>query len=253
MTAEFELKSRRQFLAMQPLLEKWRLGKASGPARERFLQLIGPGWAAENIALDYAGEITGLSDSMKNQYRQLRENHLAAVGWWYEKALRLEPLTSADLAHLHQRLFAGVDPAAGKYRQEKFPSQAGQSECSIEAELIPGLLENAMGWFESESFQQIHEIEKTALVLIRLMDLLPFVKGNGIAARVFSSYYLLRSGYPPALIPSSLASQYAVAIQNALHYDTQGIIDLIAQAVTNGLADCVGQTKLANPFRIIEN
>ncbi len=253
MTAEFELKSRRQFLAMQPLLKKWESEKASGPARERFLQLIGPGWATENIALDYGGEITGMQESMKNQYRRLMENHQDAGIWWYAKANGKEPLQSADLARLHERLFAGVDPTAGKFREEKIPSHSGQSEFSIEAELIPALLENSLGWFTSESFQQIHEIEKTALVLIRLMDLLPFAKGNGIVARVFSSYYLLRSGYPPALIPSSLTSQYAMAIQNALHYDTQGIIDLIAQAVTNALAYCVGQPRPTDPFQIMEN
>lgn len=253
MTAEFELKSRRQFLTIHPLLERWKLEEASGPARERFLQLIGPGWAAESIALDYGCEISGLQDATKEHYRQLMENHQNATVWWYAKASGKEPLKCTDLAQLHERLFAGVDPAAGRFRQEVVPPHSRRSELSIEEELIPALLENALGWFESDSFQQIHEIEKTALVLIRLMDLLPFAEGNGITARVFSNFYLLRSGYPPALIPSSLTSQYAVAIQNALHFDTQGIIDLIAQAVANTLAYCIGRPRQDNPLQILEH
>jgi Fic family protein len=90
-------------------------------------------------------------------------------------------------------------------------------------------------------------------VLIRLLDLLPFGRGNGITARIYSNYFLLRSGYPPAVISGSLASQYAGAIQNALHYDTQGIIDLINQATMMSMAFCLGEPELVNPFRILES
>ena len=98
-----------------------------------------------------------------------------------------------------------------------------------------------MEWFRAESFQQMHEIEKAALVLAKLLDIHPFEEASGKTIRLFSSFYLLKAGYPPAIIPPSQSSEYESAIQSAFHFHTQPIIDLLTEAVSRGLAYCLDE------------
>ncbi len=82
-----------------------------------------------------------------------------------------------------------------------------------EAELVGPVIDNALGWFQSESFAQMHEVEKSALMLIKLLDVQPFDDANGRTLRLFSNFFLLKAGYPPAVIPASQASEYALALK----------------------------------------
>jgi fido (protein-threonine AMPylation protein) len=69
----------------------------------------------------------------------------------------------------------------------------------------------------------------------------PFEEGNGKTLRLFSNFFLIKSGYPPAVIPASQASQYAVAIRSSLRFDTQPIIDVIADSTDRSLRWCLGE------------
>jgi len=96
-------------------------------------------------------------------------------------------------------------------------------------------------WFNSDSFHEMHEVEKTALILIKLIDIWPFEEGNGRTLRLFANFFLLKSGYPPAIIPSDKAPQYAAAIQNSFRFHTQPLIDLLTEAVLQGLRYCLAE------------
>ena len=96
--------------------------------------------------------------------------------------------------------------------------------------------------FSPKVLLAMHEVEKSALMLIKLLDVQPFDEANGRTLRLFSNFFLLKAGYPPAIIPASQADQYAVAIQRSLGFDTQPIIDLIAEADGSGSAVVSGRT-----------
>jgi Fic family protein len=149
-------------------------------------------------------------------------------------------LSGADLLELHRVLLSGVHPRAGAFRRQDATPLA-QGHEPIEAELVGPVVDNALGWFQSESFAQMHEVEKSALMLIKLMDIQPFDEANGRTLRLFSNFFLLKAGYPPAIIPASQADHYALAIQCSLGFDTQPIINLIAEGTDRSLRWCLGE------------
>jgi len=107
--------------------------------------------------------------------------------------------------------------------------------------LVPDLVENALDWFRTESFHQMHEVEKMALMLAKLVDIHPFEEANGRTIRLVSNFYLLKAGYPPAVISASRASEYAIAIRSAMCFHTQPIIDLLTEALHQALAFCLNE------------
>ena len=122
-----------------------------------------------------------------------------------------------------------------------------------EAELVGPVIDNALGWFQSESFAQMHEVEKSALMLIKLLDVQPFDEANGRTLRLFSNFFLLKAGYPPAIIPASQASEYALAVQSALRFDTQPIIDVIADATDRSLRWCLGEPPAPPKLKVLSH
>jgi Fic family protein len=210
-------------------------------AQARFEQLIGIDWARQNCQLEFLvehahpkGEALMPLDDFQLQC------HVAAVQTLLRLAGEKEFLSGADLLELHRVLLSEVHPRAGTFRQLDAPPLV-QGHDPIEAELVGPVVDNALGWFQSESFAEMHEVEKSALMLIKLTDVQPFDEANGRTLRLFSNFFLLKAGYPPAVIPASQASPYALAIQRSLVFDTQPIIDLIAEGTDRSLRWCLGE------------
>lgn len=62
---------------------------------------------------------------------------------------------------------------------------------------------------------QIHPVELAALAHRKLMDIHPFVDGNGRTARLLMNLILVRNGYCIISIPPILRYDYIVALQKA--------------------------------------
>jgi len=237
---KFELRTRHQFGGLIERRDRWVRMKDQPEARARFEQLTGPDWARQNYELDAISDATFWQTETLDPSRASQlQCHIAAVQTLLRLADEKEFLSGDDLQELHRILLSAVHPRAGEYRQQNATPLA-QGHEPTEAELVAPVIDNALGWFQSESFAEMHEVEKSALMLIKLMDVQPFDEANGRTLRLFSNFFLLRAGYPPAVIPASQASQYAHAIQRSLHFDTQPIIDLIADAADWSLRRCLG-------------
>ncbi len=141
---------------------------------------------------------------------------------------------------LHHLLVTGKAEGTTRFRETEIePICAGHEP--IESVLVPDVVENALEWFTAESFHQMHEVEKTALMLAKLIDIHPFAEANGSTIRLFSNFYLLKAGYPPAVISASRASEYAIAIQRAFHLHTQPVIDLLTESAHQALSFCLDE------------
>jgi fido (protein-threonine AMPylation protein) len=250
MSADFPLKSRGQFLPLQHLREKWELHAQMGSEKQRYHLLTGEHWARANLEL----ECTGNSDQPvfgKEKLAGLLINHQEATCWWIKRVHQVGIPTPEDLVELHRRMFRSIFAEAGAIRGDQ-DSVLSEQSSPPEATIIPGLLEMTFEWLSTASFQEIHEIEKSALLLIRLLDITPFFRGNGMVSRVFSSFYLLKSGFPPFIIPVSMAEQYHEAVQRAFRLETQKLINLLVATTEQGIASCLGDTRQGTPFPILE-
>lgn len=253
MTERFELRTRHQFAGLIERRDRWLLMKDHPDARARFEQLTGLDWAQHNYGLD-AGSDAALwqAATLDASCIYKLQAHIAAVQTLLRLADEKEFLTADDLLELHRALLSDVHPEAGQFRQQDAAPLAPGHE-PTEAELVRPVIDNALGWFQSESFAQMHEVEKSALMLIKLLDVQPFDEANGKTVRLFSNFFLLKAGYPPAVIPASQASEYTVAVQGALRFDTQPIIDLIADATDRSLRWCLGEPPAPPKLKVLSH
>ena len=251
MAERFELRTRHQFAGLIERRDRWILIRDEPDPRSRFEQLTGPEWARQNYGLESLAETALRKDESQDSLHDLQlQHHIAAVQTLLSLANEKEFLVGDDLLELHRVLVSGVHDRAGEFRQQEATPLARGHE-PTDPELVAPVVDNALGWFQSESFAQMHEVEKSALMLIKLMDLQPFDEGNGLTLRLFSNFFLLKAGYPPAIIPASQALQYVLAIQRSLGFDTQPIIDLIADATDKSLRWCLGEPPAPPELKVL--
>ncbi len=242
MAEDFEFKTRHQF---HPLIEKknrWIEIQDHEVPKKRFAQLLGPQWAYENWALHdtLRPETWSNHSTDPNREEQLKWHHLAArriYGWAHGS----DSLSTANFLELHHLLVTGNTRGVSKFRENDIKSICEGHE-PMEAVLVPEVVENAMDWFSAESFHQMHEVEKAALMLAKLIDIHPFEEANGITIRLTSSFYLLQAGYPPAVLSGSKAGEYAIAIENAIRFHTQPLINLLTDSVYQALTFCLDES-----------
>ena len=252
MAEKFELRTRHQFAGLIERRDRWVLMRDQPEPRARFEQLTGLEWARQNYSLESLAEAAlrnreSPGDSLLESQLQC---HLAAVQTLLCFAEEKEFLSGSDLLELHRVLTSGVHPRAGEFRQQDATPLAPGHE-PTDPDLVPPVVDNALSWFQSDSFAAMHEVEKSALMLIKLVDVQPFDEANGRTLRLFSNFFLLKADYPPAIIPASQADQYAVAIQRSLGFDTQPIIDLIAEATDRGLRWCLGDPPAPPKLKVL--
>jgi Fic family protein len=241
MAGIIELRTKHQFAGLVERRDRLSDFKDDAGHQDRFTELIGPRWARENCVLDEIGETSLWLQESLDEKRILQLNrHIGAAQWLSNCSRNQASLSCPDLLELHRRLLEGVHPRAGHFRESEIRS-FGEGHEPIEAELVPWVIENALQWFNSDSFHEMHEVEKTALMLMKMVDIFPFEEGNGRTLRLFANFFLLKTGYPPAIIPSARAGQYAAAIQNSFRFHTQPLIDLLTEAVLQGLQYCLAE------------
>jgi fido (protein-threonine AMPylation protein) len=247
----FELRTRHQFAGLIERRDRWILIRDQPGPQARFEQLTGLEWARQNYGLEsLASPAPRKNESLDSLHDSRLRQHIAAVQTLLNLANDKESLFGDDLLHLHRVLVSGVHDGAGEFRQrDTTPLVPGHEP--TEPELVAPVVDNALGWFRSDSFAQMHEVEKSALMLTKLMDIQPFDEANGQTLRLFSNFFLLKAGYPPAIIPASQADQYALAIQRSLSFDTQPIIDLITDATDRSLRLCLGEPPAPPKLKVL--
>lgn len=248
----FELKTRRLFAGIIDQRDRWKQRQASAGATVSFEQLTGDLWAGHNCALDEPGQGTGPEpESRQTERRRQLECHVKASRWLLEKSRPNTLPTAADLRRLHARLMGQPAGRLSDYRQAPAaPLLEGHDP--TEREMVPHLVENALQWCRADSFGEMHEVEQAALVLLKLTDIQPFDRHNGKTLRLFSNFFLLRAGYPPAVIRSELAGRYMLALQKALCYETGPLVELLTDSVAFSLGYCLGEAPSPPPFVVLD-
>ena len=248
----FELKTRRQFAGIIDQRDRWKQRQNSAGAVPVFDRLTGDTWARNNCALEESGQTSSPEPEAWQAANQLQmECHLNACRWFLERARRETAPAPADLRQLHSRLIGRPASRLSGYRQAPAaPLLEGHDP--PDWELVPHLVENALEWCQADSFGEMHEVEQAALVLLKLTDIQPFDRHNGKTLRLFSNFFLLRAGYPPAVIRSELAGRYALALQKALCFETGPLVELLTESVAFSLGYCLGETPSCSPFVVLD-
>ncbi len=250
MSPGFSLKSRVQFQDLDKKRDQWVSVKSQPCAQLLFGELIRSRWGRQNCALDDPGN-PGLwhADILDGDRAQQLDYHWRAARRLISLAQTKRHLSLQDLLELHGLMLSG-NPEQGKFRNTWIESLMDNHQ-PTEFELLPEIVANALEWFGSDSFHEIHEVEQEALFLAKLLDILPFQQENGRTLRLAANFFLLRAEFPPAVIASSRADQYCSAIEHGLRLETQPLVDLLAGSLLESLQYCLGETAPASAFQIL--
>lgn len=125
-----------------------------------------------------------------------------------------EPLTEWQINNIHQLILKGIDDVyAGCYRdQQVFISGA------VHVQPAPLFLKEKMQelieWHNGIA-QDLHPVERAAMLHVIFVRIHPFVDGNGRTSRLLLNLDLMKAGFPPIIIKAENRLAYYDALDNA--------------------------------------
>lgn len=140
-------------------------------------------------------------------------------------------ITEDTIKRLHQLFYQKVDAdKAGRYRSiQVFIS--GTDYIPSSAEDVPQLMGHMVDQIRS-SRTTLHPIELAAMAHKRLVDIHPFVDGNGRIARLLMNLILVNAGYGVVSIPPIWRNDYINALSASRRLnDMESFSKLIAECV----------------------
>jgi Fic family protein len=166
--------------------------------------------------------------------RSLRE-HLEAIN--HREAIRfLETLVNeddilreTDIKSLHSLILRGIDDTnAGIYRNVNVRI-SGARHMPPDFLHVPELMHAFATWCQAEA-AALHPVERAARVHSDFVKIHPFVDGNGRTSRLLMNLELLKSGFPPVVLPVERRLAYYEALDRAhVNEDFQPFVSLITE------------------------
>lgn len=141
-------------------------------------------------------------------------------------------ITEKMIRKLHELFYHLIDQnEAGQYRHERV-FITGTEYVPPAPEEVPEAMERFVS--EINRMSMLHPIEWAALAHMGIVDIHPFVDGNGRTARLIMNMILIHTGYGPAIIPPVRRGDYIDVLrvaQRENNPDTAPFISLIAECV----------------------
>lgn len=158
----------------------------------------------------------------KNKYLSIGKS-FSSISYLFD--LIKEDFVSLDIILMHELLMDD-----GKYREtEIFIELDDKSQKVITAEGITYKIEDLIKWYYSVNKDK--EISPTILATFFhyfLLEIHPFLDGNGRISRLFLNLILLKDGLFPIVIPNEKRKDYYSALVKANNGNYDQIIDLVA-------------------------
>ena len=233
--AERILEKRRRLGALRPV-PKAALEKL----RERFeLEWTYNSNAIEGNTLTLRETMLVLREGLTIGGKSMREhlevtNHKAAIDFVYN-LLKKKYISEMDVLEIHALILDRIDPYnAGFYRHERVRI-SGSDYSPPSPEKVPRLVTEFVKSFKTEPEELLDSIEFSAVAHFTLVDIHPFIDGNGRAARLLMNLFLMRHGFPPAVILRVDRPRYYSALDAAHKGDLQPFVELVARSVERSL------------------
>ena len=141
-------------------------------------------------------------------------NHKEAILYVEDIVRKNEDFSQWQIKNIHGLVLKGINyEYAGRYRNEKVII-AGATHIPPEPMMIKEHMDNLMDWYNNEA-QNMHPIERSALLHVIFVGIHPFVDGNGRTSRLLLNLELMKEGYPPVIIRNENRIRYYNALDKA--------------------------------------
>lgn len=164
------------------------------------------------------------------------KNHFEAVQFLHDLVEHEKRHTVSEnlIRSLQQLVVKDIeDDEAGQYRKGNVLI-TGSSHRPPEAFEVPSLMREFIVWIR-KSEKKLHPVQLAALAHHRLVNIHPFIDGNGRTARLFMNVLLMQKGYPMAIILKNDRKKYYQALGKADRGKTDEIEKFVAQAVERSM------------------
>jgi len=142
------------------------------------------------------------------------------------------PLTEHAIRELHARLFVSIDDEqAGEYRRTD-ARIVGRDYLPPESVLVPALLREFTEWLEESAADPV---AKAAAAQAKILNIAPFLDGNGRVGRLMSNLILDANGYPPAIVHVEDRERYYDGLREADGGDMSGLLALLIDCLERAL------------------
>jgi Fic family protein len=162
-------------------------------------------------------------------------NHKEAILYIEDIVGENEEFTEWQIKNIHRLVLKGInDKYAGNYRDQQVMI-AGAEHIPPEPFLINEQMENFIHWYNTEA-QNLHPIERAAMVHVIFVGIHPFIDGNGRTSRLLLNLELMKNGYPPIVIRTENRFKYYSALDK-VHTtgDNKDFIEIVKEEVTRTL------------------
>ncbi|MDR1942709.1 MAG: Fic family protein [Endomicrobium sp.] len=145
-----------------------------------------------------------------------------------EKLAGNDTITESNILELHRLFYFRLDESkAGKYRTEQV-FISGTDYLPHKFSDVPKLMKEFISSMP-ELKESLHPVHYAAKFHERIATIHPFSDGNGRTARLVMNLALLQAGYPIAIVPPILRSDYISSIRLA----NKGIIEPFYNFISN--------------------
>ncbi len=161
----------------------------------------------------------------------LVRNHRDALSRVKAEADRRTPLELPFLEELFHTLSRGLDGKPGALWRKEMPLHRAYYHDILHPPKIAPELEKLCAFTATSEFREFHPLKQAAHVHWGLMRVYPFADHNGRIARLVQTIYLLRAGYPPAIVHAIDRQRY----YDVLRLPSSSLRALLTEAMQNSL------------------
>lgn len=168
------------------------------------------------------------------KYHLETTNHKEAIDYIISVCNSKKPITEEVIIEIHKIILRDIENEfIGRYR----PGQVrilGANFIPPNAVKIPKLMKEFSAWLKKNP-DRLNEIEFSAQAHYKLVQIHPFIDGNGRVARLLMNLILIKNGYPLVIILNNDRQKYYRALNKANKGDFKDFYRITAQAVERSL------------------
>ncbi|MFH0956622.1 MAG: Fic family protein, partial [Candidatus Aenigmatarchaeota archaeon] len=181
-----------------------------------------------------------IEDGITIRGKPLREhfeaiNHQKAFSFLEGVAKPGTGVTEDVIREIHRLILSGIeDDYAGRYRDANVRI-TGAVKSPPRFEKVPGLMAGYVKQVK-ENPGRLNDIEMAAFVHYGLVEIHPFIDGNGRTARLVMNLFLMGRGFPIAIVLKTDRRAYYDRLKSADEGDMKPFVDFIGRCVERSLS-----------------
>ncbi len=161
-------------------------------------------------------------------------NHREAIFLVEDLVKKNEPLSEWQIKSIHQLILKNIDDKnAGVYRKTNVII-SGADHIPPDALHVESEMQRFINWYQTER-ASLHPAEQAARVHADFVKIHPFVDGNGRTSRLLMNLELMKSGFPPVVLPVEKRLEYYETLDTAhTKNDYEPFLTFIASIAESG-------------------